>query len=560
MTETVRIFALGGLDEDGKNLYVLEAGNDIFIIEAGAKYPDSSKPGIDCIIANYDYLLKNKGRVRAYIITHGHDDLIGALPYMYKDIPAPIYASKATIMMIEGFTKRRAMDIKYNFVEIEPSSRITIANRTVRFFQTCHAMMLSSGVAIKTEQGYVVYSGDFLVEYNANPHYRHDLNALAKIAERPILALLSESEGAEKAGYTSPNHRLTPHITAPFQDSQGRVFISLYNQSTYHLEEIIDMVKKHHKKLYLYDEYVRDYFARFNSIGMLKIPQINLVSPDDLLRVRKNDMVILMMAQGDDLYREIEALANGENEDKRIVLNPEDTFIVAAPPAPNFELLATDAIDCLYQTGVKVYEINRKMMSPMHASEEDLKMMISLLKPQYYIPVKGEYKQLMANAKLAVGMDVQLSHNNIFLLDNGMTIKFTEGKARLYAAGDEVVPTGDLYIDGTGVGDTTSTVLDDRTILSDDGVIVMGIAVSKSAAKVVAGPDIQMRGFVFVRENDAIINELTKLLVTSVNDFLKKGSFNADKCAEDISERAKRFVWRETRRSPMILPLISVVD
>ncbi|MCH3976339.1 MAG: hypothetical protein LKE36_01835 [Bacilli bacterium] len=146
-----------------------------------------------------------------------HDDLIGALPYMYKDIPAPIYASKATIMMIEGFTKRRAMDIKYNFVEIEPSSRITIANRTVRFFQTCHAMMLSSGVAIKTEQGYVVYSGDFLVEYNANPHYRHDLNALAKIAERPILALLSESEGAEKAGYTSPNHRLTPHITAPFK-------------------------------------------------------------------------------------------------------------------------------------------------------------------------------------------------------------------------------------------------------------------------------------------------------------------------------------------------------
>ena len=560
MAETVRIFALGGLDEDGNNLYVVEAGEDIIVMEAGSKYPDVSKLGIDLIIPNYTYLKENKDRVRAYIITHGHDDLFGALPFIYRDVPAPVYVSNATKVMIEAFTKKRNLDINYDFKIIEPTSKHLINGRTVRFFQTTHMMMASSGVAIKTEQGYIVYSGDYIVEYNQDPNYSHDLNALAKISEHKVLALLTESKGAERKGYTSPNHRLTPHFARPFQDAKGRIFVVVYDQSTYQLEEIINMARQHEKKIYFYDDNVREYFKRFQSIGALKIPRAYVVDKDDILRVRQSDLVILIMGQGDEVYRQIALLAAKEHEDKRIVLDPSDTFIVAAPPAYNFENFATQAIDDLYKTGVNVIKIGRRQLAPMHAAEEDIKMLLSLLKPKYYIPVTGDYKQMMANAKPAVSMRIGLNHNNIFLLENGNVVTFVDEKAKLSVVGPDVVAASELYIDGIGVGDTSSGVLDDRSTLSKDGVVVMGISIDKFKRQIVAGPDIQMRGFIFVRENDIVINELAKIYVEVVDRALKApGKLDIELVSEEVEELAQRYLWRETRRHPMVLPLISSI-
>lgn len=560
MAEVVKIFALGGLDETGKSMYVVEAGNDIFIIESGLKYPDSTNPGIDMIIPNYDYLKANKHRVRAFIITHGHDDQMGALPWVYRDIQAPIYATNATIMMIKAFTKTMNMDVNYQFVPIEPSSDHIIAGREFNFFQTAHSMLMTFGFAMETGQGYVVYSGDFIVEYNVSANYKHDLNALGKIAEKPVLCLLSESLGAEKPGYTSPDHRLTPHINKVFQEARGRIFVATYNQSTYNIEEIIDLAKKLNKKILFYNDEVKDFFARFNSIGALTIPNNNFVSSDNLLRTREQDLIVLMMGHGENLYQDIELLASNAQEDKRFVLGPSDTFIVAAPPVPSIEILATDAIDQLYRTGAKVIHLTKKHIANMHAQEEDLKMLLSMLKPKYYIPIKGEYRHLMANAKLAVGMGVNLSHRNIFLLDNGMIVRFEDNGAKLLGSDLDRIPTSDLLIDGLGVGDISSSVIEDRQKLSDDGVIVLACAISKKLRTIVAGPDIQMRGFVFVKDSDNVLKELTNILVSTTMSYLAQPTINLEEAKDNIYEKALRYVRRETRKTPMILPLISEVD
>lgn len=559
MSEIIRVFALGGMDENGKCLYIIEVNKDLFVIEAGLKYPDRTNPGVDAIIPDYSFLKENKDRVKAYIITHGHDDQIGSLPFIYRDVPAPIYASAATIAIIKAYSKRLNIENNYQFFPVLPTSTFKVAGREFNFFQTVHAIMDSSGFAIATDQGYVVYSGDFLVEYNANKNYKHDLNALARIAEKDILLLLSESAGADKPGYTSPNHRLTPHISNLLQDAKGRVFIALFNQSVYNFEEVVALCVSSGKKIIFYDNETADFIKTFTDFGGINIPKANLASLDDLLRLRAQDIVVVMMSPGERVYNKIAELATHENEDKRVVVGPGDTFIVACPSAPAFEILATDAVDELYRTGADVVNIKRKQIASMHAQEEDLKMMLSLLKPRFYLPIKGEYRQLIANAKIAVGMGVGLSHNNIFVMDNGMVLQIENRKGRILPALDNI-KSGDLLIDGIGVGDVGATVISERQKLSDDGVIVMGLTVSKTENKIVAGPDVQMRGFVFVKESDNILRELTSLFVNGVTDYLTNPKGSMDDLKTTIADKCFRYVRRETGKSPMILPIVVEID
>jgi len=560
MAQRIRVFALGGLDENGKCLFVLEVGNDIFIVEAGLKYPDATNPGIDAIIPNFDYLKQNKDRVRAYIVTHGHDDQMGALPYIYRSVPAPIYGSAATIALIKQFSAPFTPPLNYEFVTIKPTERVVISGHQFHFFQTVHSIMDTSGFALETPFGNIVYSGDFIIEHNANKNYKHDFNALAKIAERDTLLLMTESGGADKPGYTSPTHRLMPHLALPYQEAKGRVFIALYNQSVYNLEEAIDYSFSQGKKIVFYDKETEDYIRTFQNFGALNLPKDKVVLRENHLRVPPQDLVVLLMGAGEKIYKKIGELAVGQNDDKTFVLGPQDTFIVAAPSAPALEILATDSIDDLYRTGASVVNITRKKISSMHAQEEDLKTLISLLNPKYYMPIKGEYVELVANAKLAVSMNIGLNHMNTFLMDNGMMLEFNEGKAKVLTSNLDMVPTGDVLIDGLGVGDVRKDVIAERQQLSDDGVIVMGIAISRKQRKIIAGPDIQMRGFVFVRDSDNVSKELYKLINESIIEFLTKPYQQLDEVKIAIVEKALRFIRRETGKKPLVLPEIIDVD
>lgn len=560
MGEKIKFFALGGLDENGKNMYIVEVDDDIFVIEAGLKYPDSTRPGIDFIIPNIDYLKNNKQRVRAYIISHGHDDQFGVLPFIYDQVPAPIYGTEATLMMLVRFTKKAGLKREYNLNVIEPSSTVKIANRNFVFFQTTHNAMYSVGVAIDTTQGYVVYSSDFIVEYNPSNRYKLELNEIAKIAEKNVLCLLAESMGAERPGYTSPSHRITPHIDGVIRDAKGRVFISLYDQSPYSVEELVAVAKKHNRKIMLYNESADDYFQMFKEHNLPLCEPNMLISRDDLFRVNENTLIILLLNNGEDLFDDINDLALRRNKDKHFVLSEHDNFIIACPAPATLEIQATETLDNLYISGAQVHNVSRKLVSNMHAQEEDLRMLLALLKPKYYIPIKGNFRHQEANANVALKAGLNYNHTNIFLLDNGIPVVFENGKGKTLFKDEDRIISGDLMVDGTGIGDTNRGVLEDRLNFSSDGVIVLGLIFSMQKRKIVAGPDVQMRGFVYLRDSESLLKQVIKIFVETVEKNLLESEIDMQKISDEVKDKVERYIYHDTRRNPVIIPLIRPLD
>jgi ribonuclease J len=558
MEDKIRVFALGGLDEDGKNLQVVEINSDIFVIECGIRFPDKTTPGIDYVIPDYDYLKKNKERVRAYILTHGHDDEIGALPYIHKEVPAPIYGSDVTLVMVRSFFEHIRFDAsRLDLRAVKPTSDVVIAGRMFHFFHTAHNIAESMGVAIETSLGNVVFTGDYVVENNASENYLHDMNAIARIAEKETVLLMTESSYADRLGYTAPKYKITPLLSSFIEEVKGRLFIALFSRNIYNIDEIINLAVKTRKKIAFYDSETADIFKDMQKVNQLIIPKYNFVSIEDINRVRAGETIVLMCGFGDRLFKKIATLANGLQEDRRIVLSADDTFVVAAPASPNVEAIATSAIDDLYRSGVKVRALSKKEIVKMHASEEDIKMVVATLKPKYYLPVKGSYRHLLSNAQLVLGMGLRLSHQNVFVLDNGMVLEITRERARILP---ESVKVGDLLIDGKGIGDVEGGVINERQQLSDDGVVVLGVTISKSRREVVAGPDVQMRGFVFLKDADSILKEVTKIFLMAVTDGLKRQNYRLLDIQNSASEAIIRYIRRANGKNPMVLPLIIEID
>ena len=557
MRDKIRVFALGGLDERGKNIVVVEINDDIFIIDAGIKHPDRSLPGVDLIIPDYRYLLENKNRVKAYLVSHGHNEQMGAIPFMYKDIKAPIYCSKATAAMISGYgLNYLKKPVNFNFEIVNPSDDVVIAGHKIHFFQTCHSMICSSGIALDTSEGTIIYSGDFIVEYNSDIGHNHDLNKLAKIAENNVLLLMTESSGADSLGYASPNHKLTPYLNRVLFESKGRTYIALFDKNIYGLEEILKFATLNNKKVIFYNEFAKKLYETLQPCGIFVPSKNAIVSDDELLRIKATDTIVIIMEEGEHLYELMSHLARGEIEDKRFIISPDDSFLAACPPQGGLEIIATDAIDDLFRTGANITNLNKKSYISMTAREDDLKSMLSLLKPKYYLPVSGEYRHLLANAMIAVHSFTSYNHRNVFILDNGVPVDIINGEAKIV---NVTIPNGDLMVDGIGVGDVKQEVINDRQKLSEDGVIIAALAVSKSNNQIIAGPDIQMRGFVFLKESETILREVTRIFVDTVNNFL-----NAHKSLEDakvvFTDKATRYIKKETARFPMIIPIIEEID
>ncbi len=557
MNDKIRIVGLGGLDEEGKYCTVVQVNDDIFVIECGIMDPDKTLPGVDYVIPRFDWLIEHRKQVKAYFLPHGHDDVIGALAYVYEECPAPVYGSSVTLEMLKMFTRHVDKDPRmYDLHVVEPTSTFKVAGRNISFFHTAHNIAGSSGIAIETSLGNIVFTSDFVIENAAVPSYLNDMNAIARIAEKPTLALLPESIYAARPGYTAPKYKLTPHIAETFKNAPGRIFISLFSIDLYNVNEVIDAAIAYRKKVVFYDESVETTVKALQSVGELTIPRENFASLDDVLRLRDQDTVILMMGFGDRLFRKIALLASGQNEDKRIKLKETDTFIIASMSNDNTEIEYTDAADELYRSGCHVNIIPKKQFARMHASEEDLKMMASLLKPKYYIPVKGLYKDLLANAMLALSMGINLNHSNVFLPGNGDSVLIDEKGARLF---NEGIPHGDIMIDGQGVGDVSKVVLEDRTKLQE-GVVILALTVSKSKKKIIAGPDVQMRGFIFAKDAEIVLRDVSKIFVTTVEEFLNKPIYNSDEMKQNVYEKCLRAIRRQTGKEPMVLPLIIEIE
>ena len=551
MGETVKIFALGGLDERGKNLYVVEINNDIYVMDCGVKYPEKTMPGIDSVMPDITYLKNNKDRIKAFFITHYHYDVIGSLPYVLKEIKVPVYATKMSAFFIRDTARNCYINLDdYEFVEVKRNTTMNVGGRDVTFFSMTHSASDNVGVAIKTSDGNIVYSSDFIFDFSAGESYRCDMSTLTKIANEGVLCLLCESEGCEIQGFTAPNHKLTPNIEKYFRES-GRIIISLYTQSTFAINELIELVKKYNRKICIYNRSVQKILRGLKAEGLIEALG-NIVVDYDYISDH-DDVVILVSGVGKRVFRELIKLADG-NADKNFAIRPTDRIIIATHPVPGLEIIAANASDALYSTGAKVATVSKKTMSSMHAHSEDIKMLLNIFKPKYFMPVKGEYRSLLANAMLAVDLNMGFNYSNVIVYDNGMVAKFDNGiKDNMY---NEMIETGDIYIDGLGVGDVGNHVIITRQKMADNGVVILGATVSKELKKVIAGPDVQMRGFVFLKDADNIVKDISTVFIETLNEYLNTELQDLEECKKRIKEKVIFRIKKFTGKDPLIIPAV----
>lgn len=563
MADIIKLCALGGLDEDGRDCYVVEINDDIFVLDCGASLPDKTIPGIDFILPNADYLIKNKHRIRGYFITHGHSENMSALKYFYDMAPAPVFATRSTINIMEGQAKSIGMNINFHWYEVPPTSEIKVAGRKVVFFQTCHNAGQSYGVAINTDRGNIVYTGDFIVDYSQTfKDYVFDLKTLNRLSEDDTLLLLAESKRSTKSGYCAPMHRVTKLIEKYFKEGNRRIFIDCFWQNAFRITEILALCKMYNKKVYFYNDYTRfvmsNMYIKNDPTCLL---QDQIVSKEDLLRVREQDLVILILGRGQDLYKEIALIASHNNEDKRISLGNKDIFINCALATPTLETLATRSVDSLYRTGCEMVWIKSKDLVSMHACQDDLRFFLSLLKPKYYVPVRGSYRNLIENAKLAVSMNIGLNHMNTFILDNGMQLIIDiSPRPKILPSEVSGINIDPVLVDGKGISKIGAEVIDDRRKLGVDGVVVVAATVSKSKKEIIAGPDCQMRGFVYVKEAEPLLKYVSNIFVEEINGLMAKDIFEFDSIIDTIKDRARKFIRRENGRDPEIMPIVIVLE
>lgn len=554
----IKIVALGGLDEMGKNCYVIEIDNDAFIIEAGLKYPTRNIPGVDIIIPDFDYLRNIQDRVKAIIITHGHDDQYGALPYLLNIVKAPIIATKTTIAIIQSTYRKNRNIEKAQFVEVKPSSHVEIAHHAFELFQTTHSVAESFGFALKTRFGNIVYTSDYITDYSPLKGFQFDLPKVARLSETDqTFLLMTESECADKPGIASPNHKITEILREEFENSRGKIFISIYNQNFYNIQEVINSCRKYRKKIVIADPDQLAFFESMAKIGDIAIPPEMQVSLHDVGKFAPSDLVVLVTGSGEKLFRYCKEICYGNV--KNLKVETTDTWINAAPSVPGTEIIHTDACDTMYRTDCHVLNLTRKQVSSMHAQQEDLKMMLSLLRPKYYMPVKGEYRLLMSNAQIAMNLGIGLNHMNCFVFDNGMALCFDkDGKPvhRIYN-----VRNGDIMVDGNSVGDVKEAAIEERTKMADGGVVLVGVAVSLKNKEVVSQPDVQMRGFLYLKDSQPVLDQITTLVTSQLNAALNnERKFPLVEIEKRIGDKVAKSLVKTTQKEPRVIIKIIDVD
>ena len=423
----VRIFALGGLDEDGKNMYVVENNEDIFIMECGLKYPEGDQLGIEMIIPDFQYLKENQERIRALFITHGHEDVMAALPNLLKELPSvPVYMAPLTAAVFERRMKKLNMTgIKVH--RIQRNAKFKVGKTEIRTFGTTQSIADGFGLAIKTADGYIVYSSEFIVDYDIkNEAFKFDITNITDLGTAGVLALLAESVGSTRPGHSAPYHMITPLIEQYFEDSEGRMIITVYNQNIYRVIEVIELANKYNRKVMIYDTELRNLLSDMAKLGYYHIPA-GLEIPPSQFKNEIDNVIVLIAGTGSSIFRKVHRIAT--KEDPVIEFRQSDTIIIASPAVPGTERQEASMEDDLYKEGGRVLTVDARRAFSMHAGIEDLKMMIYLLKPKYYIPVKGEYRQLIANANIALNMGYNAER--IIVLDNGQGVVFNDGKAEI---------------------------------------------------------------------------------------------------------------------------------
>lgn len=544
----VRIMALGGLDENGKNMYVIEVGEAIFLIEAGLKYPDTGQLGVECIIPDFTYLIENQRRIKGLFITHAHDDVVGSLAYLLKQVDVDIYTNSLTADLIEELLEKE--EVKHARIHrIERSSSLRISGVNIKTFPMTHSFPGTFGVAIETMQGYVVYTGEFIIDYDMlKEEFSCDLNELSDIGKKGVLALLCESVNADRSGHTAPHHRITSLIEPRFDEAKGRILISCYSQSMFRMMEIIELCQKYQKPVFLHEKRARELMALLHRKGYLDVDPKMFIDEKDFSDDME-DVVVLVSGSGKNLFNTMSKIAL--QEDDFVHFRKSDTIIVASPIVSGTEMEANKMENEIYKEDGKIYSLDSKRVLSMHPSSEDLKMMLYLFRPAYYIPVKGEYRHLYVNANLAMKMGYSMSR--IILLENGQFACFENNYLKHTA---EHLYLEDTLIDGKETWEVAGVVLKDREMLSTDGVMVVGVGVDARTKEIINGPDVQTRGLIYLKDAEYIIREVGNMTEDCIRQAVYERCYDNISLRGEIRDRISRYLQKETGKRPMILVVI----
>ncbi|MHC0037146.1 ribonuclease J [Pseudoneobacillus sp. C159] len=547
----IKFVALGGVGEFGKNMYLVEIDEDIFILDAGLMFPENEMLGIDVVIPDISYLQENKHRVKAIFLTHGHEDHIGALPYVLREIEAPVFGTKLTLALANAQIVEQGYLSSFQFEEVDSQTKLQFGSVQVSFFRTNHSIPDSIGIAIHTSLGAIVYTGDFKFDQAASELYRPEVGKMAQIGETGVLCLLSDSTEAERPGYTTSEAIVKKDLSDAFYNANGRIIAACFASDLNRIQHIFDTAASYARKVVVVGNNLQRIYHIALDLGYLAIDNDLIIPFSEMNQYPDDQLVILTTGVLGEPFEVLQKMAKQIH--KQINIKQGDLVLITGSPLRGTEVALYKTMDLLYRAGASVISSKHSIQASSHGSQEELKFMLNLMKPKFFIPVHGEYRMLIAHSKLAKTAGVP--KDNIIIPENGEVIEMSETEISYSGK----VPSGKVLIDGNGVGDVGNIVLRDRKLLSQDGVLVVVVSIKKADRKIVAGPEIISRGFVYVRESEKLIEDSTKLVQAAIEKYLRKESFDWGGIKQETRDILNQYLFEKTKRKPMILPIIMEV-
>lgn len=549
----IKVIPFGGVRENGKNMYAVEVNEQIFILDCGLKYPENELMGIDVVIPDWSYLKDHADQIAGVFLTQGHADSIGALPYFLMDFRVPVFGSKLTVELAKLAVKNNKQVKKFNdFHVVDPNTEIDFDDVTVTFFSTTHTIPQTLGVVLHTDEGNIVYTGDFKFDQTARGDYKTDLSQLAKIGDEGVLLLMSDSAGAAITGASTREKDIAEYIRDTFENYDGRIVVGSVASNIMRVQQILDAAVATNRKVVLSGRDLEQIIDTAMDLGKIKVPDGVLISMKEANKLSPEEVVILVTGRMGEPLKALNTIANGD--DSNIKLGEHDLVFITTTPSYAMETMEQKVTDALYRAGADVKFIAQDLNPSGHANQNDEQLMLNFMKPKYLMPIQGEYRLLDQHAILAE--EVGIPRENVFLMNKGDVLTLKDGEFYL---GDHV-EVGNTMIDGIGVGDIGNIVLRDRRILSEDGIFVVVATIDRKNKKIVTRPQITSRGFVFVKTNRQLMKQSADLVEKVIQEDLDQKEFDWSHLKQNVREKLNRFLFNQTKRHPVILPVIMEIN